>query len=346
MAESELSALIELGEREGCIELSEVSRVTEAMELDDEDVERLYEDIQNRGIELSDDCGRRDTPDATYVNGNLAESTTDALQLFLNEMGRYELLTAEQEVELAKRIERGDKEAKDLMINSNLRLVVSIAKKYQGHGLSLLDLIQEGIIGLIRAVEKFDWRRGFKFSTYATWWIRQAVQRGVANKSREIRIPVHIVDRERKIARVERELTAKLGHAPDEQEVAKAAKLPLKQVREVRQAARAVTSLDRPIGEEGAASFGELIPGDAPGPEETLHVSLETDTLRRAIRQLPEREREVVELRYGLNGDSTPKSLAEIGRQLGLTRERVRQVEAEALERLAVNREIEALRAA
>jgi RNA polymerase primary sigma factor len=309
-------------------------------------VERLYEDIQKRRIELSDDCGRAEAPDLTYVNGNLAESTTDALQLFLNEMGKYKLLTADEEVELAKRIERGDKEAKDLMINSNLRLVVSISKKYQGHGLSLLDLIQEGIIGLIRAVEKFDWRKGFKFSTYATWWIRQAVQRGVANKAREIRIPVHIVDRERKIARAERELTLKLGRPPDEKEVAKAAKLPLKQVREVREAARAVTSLDRPVGEEGETSFGELVAGDEPSPEETLHVSLEQDILRRAVRGLPEREQEVLKLRYGLNGDSTPKSLEEIGRQLGLTRERVRQVEAEALERLAVNREIEALRAA
>jgi RNA polymerase primary sigma factor len=346
MAEDQLTALIELGERGGCIELSEVARVAEAMELDDEDVERVYEDIQSRGIELSDDCGREEAPESTYVNGNLAESTTDALQLFLNEMGKYKLLTAEEEIELAKRIERGDKEAKDLMINSNLRLVVSIAKRYQGHGLSLLDLIQEGIIGLIRAVEKFDWRKGFKFSTYATWWIRQAVQRGVANKARDIRIPVHIVDRERKIARAERELMAKLGRAPEEHEVAKAAKLPLKQVREVREAARAVTSLDRPVGEESDTSYGELIAGDEPSPEETLHVSLEEETLRRALRQLPDRERDVLKLRYGLNGDSTPQSLEQIGRQLGLTRERVRQVEAQALERLAVNREIEALRAA
>jgi RNA polymerase primary sigma factor len=346
MGEEQLTALIELGEREGCIELSDVARVAEAMELDEEDVERVYEDIQNRGIELSDDCGRAEAAESTYVNGNLAESTTDALQLFLNEMGKYKLLTAEEEVELAKRIERGDKKAKDLMINSNLRLVVSIAKRYQGHGLSLLDLIQEGIIGLIRAVEKFDWRKGFKFSTYATWWIRQAVQRGVANKAREIRIPVHIVDRERKLARAERELMAKLGRPPEEHELAKAAKLPLKQVREVREAARAVTSLDRPVGEEGATSYGELVAGGEPSPEETLHVSLEEDTLHRAIRQLPERERNVLKLRYGLNGDSTPQSLEQIGRQLGLTRERVRQVEAQALERLAVNREIEALRAA
>jgi RNA polymerase primary sigma factor len=292
------------------------------------------------GIAIDDDALMLDW------KGDLAESTTDALQLFLNEMGKYKLLTAEEEVELAKRIERGDKEAKDLMVNSNLRLVVSIAKKYQGHGLSLLDLIQEGIIGLIRAVEKFDWRRGFKFSTYATWWIRQAVQRGVANKAREIRIPVHIVDRERKIARVERELMAKLGRAPEEEEIAKAVKLPLKKVREVREAARAVTSLDRPVGEEGEISLGDLVAGDEAGPEETLHVSLEEEMLRRAVAALPDRQQEVVKLRYGLNGDGNPKSLDEIGRQMGLTRERVRQLEAEALERLAVNREIEALRAA
>ena len=344
MADEHVTALMELGEREGCLELSEVSRAIEQAELDDEDVERLLQDIQERGIELSDDCGRM-TNEPTYVNGDLAASTTDALQLFLNEVGRYKLLTAEEEVELAKRIERGDREAKDLMINSNLRLVVSIAKKYQGHGLSLLDLIQEGIIGLIRAVEKFDWRRGFKFSTYATWWIRQAVQRGVANKAREIRIPVHIVDRERKIARAERELMAKLERAPTEEEISKATKLPLKQVREVREAARAVTSLDKPVG-EGEASYGDLFAGEEAPPEELIAVSLEQDVLRRAVEKLPEREQEVLKLRYGMNGEGQPQSLEEIGRRLGVTRERVRQLEAGALERLAVNREIEALRAA
>ena len=280
------------------------------------------------------------------MNGDLAAATTDALQLFLNEAARYPLLTAEEEVELAKRIERGDKDAKDRMINSNLRLVVSIAKRYQGHELSLLDLIQEGIIGLIRAVEKFDWRRGFKFSTYATWWIRQAVQRGVANKSRTIRIPVHIVERETKIKRTERELTAELERTPSDQEVAKRSKLPLKQVREVRQAARAVTSLDRPIGDENEGTLGELIAGEVAQPEEEVHVSLEQEALRRAVSELPDRERDVVKLRYGLNGDRDPKSLDAIGRELGLTRERVRQIEADALERLAMNREIDSLRAA
>jgi RNA polymerase primary sigma factor len=346
MHDEQINALIEVGEREGCLDLSAVARLTEASDLDDEEIERLYADLQERGIDLTDDCGHAETPDATYVNGNLAETTTDALQLFLNEMGKYKLLTAEEEVELAKRIERGDKEAKDLMVNSNLRLVVSIAKKYQGHGLSLLDLIQEGIIGLIRAVEKFDWRRGFKFSTYATWWIRQAVQRGVANKSRTIRIPVHIVERETKISRAERDLTAKLGRPPTEEEVAKASKLPLKQVREVRQAARAVTSLDKPIGAEGDSTFGDLFKDERSDFEEEIEVSLEQETLHRAVEKLPEREREVLRLRYGLDGAEEPKSLEEIGRRLGLTRERVRQIEAAALERLAVNREIEALRTA
>jgi RNA polymerase primary sigma factor len=344
--DAQVEALLAEGEEQGCIEYSEVDEVVGALDLADDDVQALYEEIEHRGIELKDDCGRADAPDATYVNGDLAHATTDALQLFLNEAGRYKLLTAEEEVELAKRIERGDREAKELMINSNLRLVVSIAKRYQGHGLSLLDLIQEGIIGLIRAVEKFDWRRGYKFSTYATWWIRQAVQRGVANKAREIRIPVHIVEREQKMARAERELTASLGRPPTEEEIAEQAKLPLKQVIEVRQAARAVTSLDKPVGVDEGAALGEIVAGEAPGPEEEVTVSLGLDTLREAVAKLPERERDVVKMRYGLNGDVEPASLEEIGRRLGLTRERVRQLESSALERLAVQREIEALRAA
>jgi RNA polymerase primary sigma factor len=344
--EPQVEALLSRGEDDGCIELSELDDVAQTVELDDDEVQALYEEIERRGIDLKDDCGRAEAPATTYVNGDLAHATTDALQLFLNEAGKYPLLTAKEEVELAKRVERGDREAKERMINSNLRLVVSIAKRYQGHGLSLLDLIQEGIIGLIRAVEKFDWRRGYKFSTYATWWIRQAVQRGVANKAREIRIPVHIVEREQKIARAERELTTKLGRPPSEQEVAKAAKLPLKQVQEVRQAARAVTSLDRPLGNEEGGSLGELMPAESPSPEQEVTVSLGMDTLRRAVADLPERERDVVKMRYGLNGDVEPASLDEIGRRLGITRERVRQIENVALERLAVQREIEALRSA
>jgi RNA polymerase primary sigma factor len=338
-----IQTLIAEGEREGCVNLSRFNELVTEHELDDEDVRTVYEHLDERGIELSDDCGR-ETQQPTYVNGDLAVATTDALQLFLNEAGRWPLLTAQEEVELAKRIERGDKEAKDRMINSNLRLVVSIAKRYQGHGLSLLDLIQEGIIGLIRAVEKFDWRRGFKFSTYATWWIRQAVQRGVANKSRTIRIPVHIAEREQRIGRAERELAPKLGRHPTEEEVAKHAKLPLKQVREVRAAARAVTSLDRPIGEENDSALGDLFAADQPPPEEELDVSFEQDVLHRALSDLSDRDQEVLKLRYGLNGDRDPASLESIGRQLGITRERVRQIEANALEQLAVHREIEALK--
>ncbi len=341
-----LSALIDRGEEQGCLNLSQLTELVQELDLEDEEIARLYEQLDERGIEVSDDCSQIREEEATYANGDLVTATTDALQLFLNEAGRYRLLTAEDEVELAKRIERGDKEAKDLMINSNLRLVVSIAKRYQGHGLSLLDLIQEGIIGLIRAVEKFDYRKGFKFSTYATWWIRQAVQRGVANKSRTIRIPVHIIEREQKIARAERELVAKLGRQPTDQELAKAAKLPLKQVREVKGAARAVTSLDRPIGEDDSASYGELFASEHAQTEEEVEVSLREETLHKALGELPERERLVLALRYGLDGDREPMSLEAIGRELGLTRERVRQIEANALETLSMLREVAGLREA
>jgi RNA polymerase primary sigma factor len=346
VSQEAIAVLIAHGEDEGCICMSELERVSQELELDDEQVAALYQEIEERGLEMTDDCCKENAPDATYVNGDLVSATTDALQLFLNEAGRYKLLTAEEEVALSKRIERGDKEAKDLMINSNLRLVVSIAKKYQGHGLSLLDLIQEGIIGLIRAVEKFDWRRGYKFSTYATWWIRQAVQRGVANKSRTIRIPVHILERETKISRAERELVAELERQPTDEEIAKRAKLPVKQVREVRKAARAVTSLDKPLGDESDSSLGDIVATTEHDFEEEIQVGLTEETLHRAVNKLPEREQDVLKLRYGMDGDQDPKSLDEIGRRLGLTRERVRQIEAQALQRLAVSREIEALRSA
>jgi RNA polymerase primary sigma factor len=346
MSTDPLAALLEHGTESGCVEISELTQLAEQLELGDEEIASLYEQLEELGVEVEDDCGREKVASSTYVNGDLASHTTDALQLFLNEMSRYPLLTAEEEVELAKLIERGDKAAKDRMVNSNLRLVVSIAKRYQGHGLSLLDLIQEGIIGLIRAAEKFDWRRGYKFSTYATWWIRQAVQRGVANKARTIRMPVHIVDRERKIVKVERELHAKLERAPTVQEIAKAAKLPVKQVIEVQEAGRAVTSLDRPVGSEGATSLGELVSAEEAPPEEELEVSLRQEALRRAVAGLPDREQSVLKLRFGLNGDPNPQSLEQIGKTLGITRDRVRQIEGDALRRLAVSRELDAVRAA
>ncbi|HVS85237.1 MAG TPA: sigma-70 family RNA polymerase sigma factor [Gaiellaceae bacterium] len=343
MSWEQLRGLIEHGEEQGCVNLSLFTQLLSELDLADDEISLLYDELETKGIDVTDDCSLPDRQETEFSNAEVAAMTTDSLQLFLNEAGRYPLLTAAEEVELAKAIEQGDKAAKDRMINSNLRLVVSIAKKYQGHGLSLLDLIQEGIIGLIRAVEKFDWRRGYKFSTYATWWIRQAVQRGVANKSRTIRIPVHIVEREQKIARAERELALKLERSPTDEEVAKLAKLSLKHVRETRAAARAVASLDKPIGDEGDAAFGDIVATDTADVEEEVVVQLEETTLRAAIEKLPDREKLIIKLRYGMDGDPDPMSLEQIGRTLGLTRERVRQIETQALTRLAGQREIAAL---
>jgi RNA polymerase primary sigma factor len=341
--EQKLRALMEHGDEVGCVNMSAFTTLVQELELDDDELSGLYEQMEQRGIELTDDCGLPEVEESTYVNSEVAAMTTDSLQLFLNEAGRYPLLTAAEEVELAKLVESGDKAAKDRMVNANLRLVVSIAKKYQGHGLPLIDLIQEGIIGLIRAVEKFDWRRGFKFSTYATWWIRQAVQRGVANKSRTIRIPVHIVEREQKIARAERELVLKLERAPTDEEVAEVAKLNVKHVKEVRAAARTVASLDKPVGEGSDTAFGDLVAQDEASVEEEVVVALGDDALHRAILTLPEREQDVIRMRYGLDAEQEPKSLEEIGRRMGITRERVRQIETQALSRLAEQREIAAL---
>jgi RNA polymerase primary sigma factor len=339
----EVVALVARGEERGCINLSEFDELVQTLELMDDDVDALEAYLEAQGIELGDDCGRSGVEPTTFRNGELAAATTDALQLFLNEIRRYPLLNAEQEVELSKRIEQGDLEAKERMINSNLRLVVSIAKKYQGQELSLLDLIQEGIFGLIRAAEKFDWRKGYKFSTYATFWIRQAIQRGLANKARTIRIPVHIGQRERKIVRAERDLAAKLGREPSDAEIARAAELPLDQVEEVREAARTVTSLDRPVGEEGDTALGDLLEGGEPPPDQEVEVSLSEELLRRTIEELPDAERDVIRLRFGLSGDD-PQPLRETGRRLGISAERVRQIESRALKRLAMRRELEALR--
>jgi RNA polymerase primary sigma factor len=338
-----LTRLSERGEQAGCVDLSEVNALAETLGLDETDVDSLLERLGQQGIEVSDDCARDGAGEGTYVNDGLASSTTDALRLFLNEISRYPLLTREQEVELAKRIEQGDQEAKDRLINSNLRLVVSIAKKYQSAELTLLDLIQEGILGLIRAAEKFDWRRGFKFSTYATWWIRQGVERGIANKARQIRVPVHILQREHKIQRAERRLTVETGRQPTDEELAEATGLPLKQVQDVSRAARAVTSLDRPVKEDDDTALGDLFESPEGQPEELVEVSLREDTVRRAVADLPEQERDVVKLRYGLNGHPSPKSVEEVVRQLGLTREDVRRIERTALTQLARMRELQGL---
>jgi RNA polymerase primary sigma factor len=337
-----IQALLERGEELGCVNLSDFSSTVEDLDLEPEDIDAIRDEIDRRHLDVSDDCGQEKVAPTRVQADEFASSTTDAMQLFLNEVRRYPLLTAEDEVRLSKRIEQGDKAAKDEMINSNLRLVVSLAKKYQGNDLPLLDLIQEGILGLIRATEKFDWRRGYKFSTYATFWIRQAIQRGIANKARTIRIPVHIGQRERKVARIERELHNKLGRMPTDEEVAKEAEISVDDIEEIRDAARAVTSLDRPIGEEGDAAFGDIMPSDEPEPEEEVEVSLRAEALHRALDHLPDREREVVKLRFGVNGND-PTPLRETGRRMGLSPERVRQIEAKALKRLAATREMEGM---
>jgi RNA polymerase primary sigma factor len=341
-----IQTLIERSEAQGCVNLSDFSQLVQELELEDDTLTEVHDALDARGLEITDDCGQADVAPTRVRGDDLASNTTDAMQLFLNEVRRHPLLTAAEEVELAKRIENGDAAAKERMINSNLRLVVSLAKRYQGQDLPLLDLIQEGILGLIRAAEKFDWRRGYKFSTYATFWIRQAIQRGIANKARTIRIPVHIGQRERKIARTMRELQAELGRPPSDEEIAARAEVKLADIEELRDAARAVTSLDRPIGEEGEATFGDLLPSDAPDPEEEVEVSLRSEALMRAVEQLPEREREVVKLRFGVDGVSEPIPLRETGRRMGLSPERVRQLEAKALKRLAATREMEGLQAA
>jgi len=341
-AERRLEALIDRGEELGCINLSELSQVAQELELPDEDAQALHERIEARGIEVTDDCARTAAPAPHYNNDELAIMTSDTLQLFLRDVRRHPLLTAEEEIELAQRIERGDLEAKERMVNSNLRLVVSLAKKYQGHELALLDLIQEGILGLIRAAEKFDWRKGYKFSTYATFWIRQAIQRGLANQGRTIRIPVHIGQRERKIARVERELGAQHGRPPTDEEVAAAAEISIEELHETRDVMRTVTSLERPVGEEGETELGDLLASEEREPHEEVEIGLRDKTVRAALDQLPEQERQVVKLRYGINGDE-PTPLREAGRLLGLSPERVRRIEHKALERLAEFREVAAL---
>ena len=311
----------------------------------------------------------------TRVSGASTATTvsTDLVRVYLNTIGKTKLLTAEQEVDLAKRIEAGlyagrlladspptfssarnrdlkvlardGAAAKQHLLEANLRLVVSIAKKYQGSELTLLDLIQEGILGLIRAVEKFDWRRGYRFSTYATWWIRQAVERGMDAKARTIKLPINLVRTQRKVARAENALALRLDRVPNDAEIAREAAITVDDLLALRDAARTVTSLDRPLGEEEDAAFGDLLPSEGPAPEDVVHISLREEMLRRALDELPDRERTVVQMRYGIDGGE-PTPLREIGRQLGITPERVRQIESKALGRLGRMRELDALRQA
>jgi len=347
----ELLQLIDGAEERGLVRQSELNEVLDPLQLDALETDSVYRELETRAIDVLNDIVDDDDPAVEAAPPPPPEppplqlsweTTTDALQLFLREAGRHPLLTAAQEVELAKKIERGDEPSKQRMIQSNLRLVVSIAKNYRNQGLPFLDLIQEGTLGLIRAVEKFDWRRGYKFSTYATWWIRQAVARALADKARTIRMPVHIVERMQKMNRAERNLWAQLGREPTLEEVADEANLPIQQAKEVRAAARASTSLDAPVGEQEDAVLGDFVAGEGPLPDELVEDALRSQTLAEALRALPDRHRAVIILRYGLN-DADPKTLEEIGRRLGLTRERVRQIEVEALRRLSTLHEMEAI---
>jgi RNA polymerase primary sigma factor len=329
----EVQGLLERVQGSGAVDTAELNAVVEALELDSVETEALLYELEQRGIELVEQLELKEKQPQP-AGRTSTETTTDALQLFLREAGRRPLLNAAQEVELSKRIERGDTEAKRQMIESNLRLVVSIAKRYRNQGLPFLDLIQEGSLGLIRAAEKFDWRRGYKFSTYATWWIRQAVARGLADKARTIRMPVHIAERRHKLNRAERSLLTQLGREPTLEEIAEQAHLPLGQAQDVRRAPRVSASLDQPVGEQGDTVFADFVASESPLPEEEVEVSLRSQALIGVLSILEDREREVLILRYGL-GDSEPKTLEEIGHGLAVTRERVRQIESAALERMA-----------
>ena len=339
----EAKGLLESARQTGSLNATEIALALDELELDTAQIDDFYHALDELQIEVLDNGAEAEAA-SIESEPEVREISTDSLQLFLKDVGKVDLLTAAQEVELAKRIERGDHRAKQEMVEANLRLVVSIAKKYRNQGLPFLDLIQEGTIGLVRAAEKFDHRKGFKFSTYATWWIRQAVARALADKSRTIRLPVHVVERLQKINRAERTLMLKLGREPSNEEIAKEAKLPLYQVLDVRKAARSPISLEEPVGDDGESSFSDfLADAEAIDPMDAVSDQLRHEALQMGLSALPERYRRVLELRYGLDGQD-PRTLDEIGREFGLTRERIRQIEVEALRELAAIREIQGLR--
>ena len=336
-------SLVEAAEERGHVEPTELEAFALEHDLDDADVEQLTRELEAIGLEVSEPRAEEDAkpaqPEQKAPDPDAIVGSADSLQLFLADVGRHKLLTASEEVTLAKAIERGDMLAKRRMIESNLRLVVSIAKGYRGLGVPFLDLIQEGTLGLNRAVEKFDWRRGFKFSTYATWWIRQSVQRAVANHARTIRVPVHVVERQQKLSRAARRLEVELGREATKEELAEATGLPMQHVDEALGAAHASVSLNQTVGADDEGELGDLFADrEAADPFDEAEESLRRQGVRKALDALPERERRILELRFGFEGE--PWTLEAIGHELDLTRERVRQLEAQALARLSALREL------
>ena len=339
----ELQKLVQEGLEKGVLNYDEIAAGLDDVELSKEQVEDFYTYLIDHGVELVEGETHKHPPHDQPVLAEeekgpkldlTVEPSLDSLRLYLREIGKVPLLTADQEVYLAKRIERGDMSAKRQMIEANLRLVVSIAKSYLGRGLSFLDLIQEGSLGLIRAVEKFDYRKGYKFSTYATWWIRQAVTRAIADKARTIRIPVHMVEKLNKVVHIERQLVQRLGREPQPDEIAQELEMTTDEVREILRMAQLPVSLEKPIGEEEESELGDFVEDEsAESPFDTATLSLRREDVEHALSALPERERQVIELRFGLSG-AQPCTLEEVGRAFGVTRERIRQIENNTLKKL------------
>jgi len=331
----EARGLLEAAQAAGRVSAEEIALSLDELDLDPAQVEDVYRALEELQVEIVDGAvPSEDSKEQVRLDESAREVSTDALQLFLKDIGKVELLTAAEEVELAKRIERGDHRAKQEMVEANLRLVVSIAKRYRNQGLPFLDLIQEGTIGLVRAAEKFDWRKGYKFSTYATWWIRQAVARALADKGRTIRMPVHVVEKLNKIVRSERKLRGELCREPLPIEIASDVDLPLDEVEQIMRTSQAPVSLEKPVGDDEESEFGHFLTDEnVPLPDEAADTSLRQELLRNILDTLSHRERRVLELRYGLDGEQ-PRTLDEVGRAFNVTRERIRQIENQSLKKL------------
>ena len=339
----EAKGLLEAARPTGSLNTTEIALALNELELDAAQIDDFYHALDELQIEVLE-LGAAPVEAPSEPEPEVREISTDSLQLFLKDVGKVDLLTAAQEVELAKRIERGDHRAKQEMVEANLRLVVSIAKKYRNQGLPFLDLIQEGTIGLVRAAEKFDHRKGFKFSTYATWWIRQAVARALADKARTIRMPVHIVEKLNKIARTERKLRAELGREPFAWEIGDELELDPAEVESIRRSSQPPVSLEKPVGDDEESEFGHFLTDENEAlPDEVAEEELRKAALRRVLGSLSPRERRVLELRYGLDGEH-PRTLDEVGRTFNVTRERIRQIENQSLKKLRALAEAQSLK--